>query len=417
MAWPLSPTDKEIFIQFLEPNPPTNNHGLLKIRFFSFYSSELKSLGQVLRVLLEIQGGGHRSDVITDVRYRNTLGNMGLISQANGEYRPSILGNDILEYCVENEIDISLFNDSNRVVAVEIEKKILIYLVTQLIYEDPNNVCTPTFKQILLNAQEVYKAIPASARDSVVEDEGKLYFLQLINATGDEIKRFYRLTLEKQNAGEKLWQSCADSSNFPTEPPTGLIDSIVYKYCRAKAKKTVQYDIRFRIQAFLKAYHYCSIQFGNDMPILDENLVNYNNRKKNIMSHTIDTNFELDSIDAGLSVDIPRHRIISGWPGTGKSRYIEEEANLIPNSKIIKTSFHQETTYFDFVGTYKPTPLYEKNENIVDTSGSKFELGKPVINYSFVYGHLLESYLLANKNPNWNIILIIDEINRGKFFG
>jgi hypothetical protein len=43
----------------------------------------------------------------------------------------------------------------------------------------------------------------------------------------------------------------------------------------------------------------------------------------------------------------------------------------------------------------------------------KFELGKPVINYSFVFGHLIESYLFAIKNPNWNIVLVIDEINRG----
>src|SRR4051812_27325638 len=98
MAWPLTKQNKEAFIQFLEPNPPVNNHGLIKIRHFSFYSSELKSLGQDLRTLIAIQNGRHQSAAITDVRYRNTLFNMGLISENNGVFAPSSLGNQIIQY-------------------------------------------------------------------------------------------------------------------------------------------------------------------------------------------------------------------------------------------------------------------------------------------------------------------------------
>jgi hypothetical protein len=157
MAWPLTQKNKDAFIQFLEPNPPVNNHGLIKIRHFSFYSSELKSLGQDLRTLVAIQNGEHQTTVITDVRYRNTLSNMGLITEKNGVFIPSVLGNEILQYCGQKNIATSTFNDAaNRVAALEIEKNVLVGLISELIKGDPNLICTETFKQVLFNAQEVY---------------------------------------------------------------------------------------------------------------------------------------------------------------------------------------------------------------------------------------------------------------------
>jgi len=414
MAWPLTQQNKDAFIQFLEPNPPVNNHGLIKIRHFSFYSSELKSLGQDLRTLVAIQNGQHQSNVITDVRYRNTLSNMGLITDNNGVFVPSILGNQILQYCSQNNIVIPTFNDgSNRVAALEIEKNVLIGLISELIKDDPNLICTDTFKQVLFNAQEVYSAIPQQELANVLGNDAKNYFLQLINSTGDEVKRYFRLASQDQTAFEQLWKDCADDAAFPTAAPPLVIDSMVYKYCRTKSKNTLQYDIRFRVQAFLNAYHHCVISFADKMPILNKDLKNINPRNNKIMNYNANRNFDLGQNNLPVATLKPRHRIISGCPGSGKSLFVETEANALPNSYLVKTTFHQETTYYDFVGTYKPTPLYEKSDDIVNSAGVKFELGKPVINYSFVFGHLIESYLLAIKNPNWNIVLVIDEINRG----
>jgi hypothetical protein len=167
------------------------------------------------------------------------------------------------------------------------------------------------------------------------------------------------------------------------------------------------------VQAFLNASHNCLISFADKMPILSKDLKNINPRNNNIMNNNANRNFDLGQQDPPVASFKPRHRIVSGCPGSGKSLFVETEANALPNSYLVKTTFHQETTYYDFVGTYKPTPLYEKSDKIVNSAGVKFELGKPVINYSFVFGHLIESYLLAIKNPNWNIVLVIDEINRG----
>jgi 5-methylcytosine-specific restriction protein B len=414
MAWPLTQQDIDSFIQFLEPNPPVNNHGLIKVRHFSFYSSELKSLGQDLRTLVSIQNGQHQSNAITDVRYRNTLFNMGLISNNNGDFVPSDLGNQVIQYCDQNNISIPSFNDSaNRVLALDIEKKVLLGLISELIKGDPNSLCTDTFKQILLNAQKVYNAIPQQELASVLKNDAKIYFLQLINSTGDELKRYFRLSLQDQTAFEQLWKDCADDAAFPAAKPTGVVNSMVYKYCRTRSKNTLQFDIRYRAHAFLNAYHYCVITFADMMPILNKNLENINTRNTKIMNNNSNRNFDLGQKNPPVASLMPRHRIISGCPGSGKSLFVENQATALPNSYLVKTTFHQETTYYDFVGTYKPTPLYEKNDNIVNSGGVKFELGKPVINYSFVFGHLIESYLLAIRNPNWNIVLVIDEINRG----
>jgi 5-methylcytosine-specific restriction endonuclease McrBC GTP-binding regulatory subunit McrB len=172
--------------------------------------------------------------------------------------------------------------------------------------------------------------------------------------------------------------------------------------------------MRFRAQAFLQAYLTCEQQFGDNMPVLAENMQNLNQRINSNTMVTYTRDFNLGAAGNNIApVNQARHRIISGCPGSGKSHYLDDGLNFLPNAKKIKTSFHQESTYFDFVGTYKPAPLYEKNTEIVTATGSPFPLGKPVINYAYVIGPLIEAYLYAIKNPAWNIVLVIDEVNRG----
>lgn len=111
-------------------------------------------------------------------------------------------------------------------------------------------------------------------------------------------------------------------------------------------------------------------------------------------------------------------KIIFGSPGTGKSYRIENE--IIPNQlgidkfkypeNVIKTVFHPEYTYGDFMGKLVPI-----------TKSGKVE-------YNFYAGHFLQALAQAYKNIlatkpknveqiNWsvvqNIALVIDEINRG----
>lgn len=104
---------------------------------------------------------------------------------------------------------------------------------------------------------------------------------------------------------------------------------------------------------------------------------------------------------------MPIQKILFGSPGTGKSHRVDN--HIIPNdlgirdnNNIIKTVFHPEYTYGDFVGKLVPY-----------TKASKVE-------YNFYAGHFLIALAQAYKNiinagssePE-NTVLVIDEINRG----
>ncbi|WP_420683479.1 McrB family protein [Acinetobacter baumannii] len=83
--------------------------------------------------------------------------------------------------------------------------------------------------------------------------------------------------------------------------------------------------------------------------------------------------------------------IFYGAPGTGKSFAIEEK---VKGHISIRTVFHPETQYSDFVGCLRPS---------MDDNG---------IEYSFKKGPFIEALLKAIKNPEHHYYLIIEEINR-----
>jgi hypothetical protein len=87
------------------------------------------------------------------------------------------------------------------------------------------------------------------------------------------------------------------------------------------------------------------------------------------------------------------HQIIYfGSPGTGKSREVE---NRTQGHSKTRTTFHPETDYHSFVGSYKPV-----------MNGSNIE-------YKFAPQAFTKAYCEALKNPNEPHFLIIEEINRG----
>ena len=103
----------------------------------------------------------------------------------------------------------------------------------------------------------------------------------------------------------------------------------------------------------------------------------------------------------------PIQKILFGSPGTGKSHQID--VNIIPYEleidievnpeNVIKTVFHPEYTYGDFMGKLVPI-----------TRAGKVE-------YSYYEGHFLKALAQAYKNllneDNEHVVLVIDEINRG----
>lgn len=104
-----------------------------------------------------------------------------------------------------------------------------------------------------------------------------------------------------------------------------------------------------------------------------------------------------------------QQKILFGSPGTGKSHRIDkiiipDELNIHSSENIVKTVFHPEYTYGDFVG--KLVPITRKG----------------AVEYNFYEGHFLKALSHAYKNiiaaqdnddEIENVALVIDEINRG----
>jgi type II restriction-modification system restriction subunit len=84
--------------------------------------------------------------------------------------------------------------------------------------------------------------------------------------------------------------------------------------------------------------------------------------------------------------------IFYGTPGSGKSHRVKELTN---GKRIHRTTFHPDSDYASFVGCYKPTMVEEE------------------IKYSFTPQVFTEAYIDAWQNPEEEVYLIIEEINRG----
>ena len=101
--------------------------------------------------------------------------------------------------------------------------------------------------------------------------------------------------------------------------------------------------------------------------------------------------------------------IYYGAPGTGKSHRIKKELKEmnVPEKNIFRTTFHPDSDYSSFVGAYKPTmkPVADEYKAVV---GKDEEIA-----YSLVPQTFIKAYTQAYKNPDENIYLIIEEINRG----
>ena len=116
-------------------------------------------------------------------------------------------------------------------------------------------------------------------------------------------------------------------------------------------------------------------------------------------------------------------QIFYGAPGTGKSHQIEEDTE---GESVIRTTFHPDSDYSTFVGTYKPSmestdvrvvPVVVNNGISLNQNEGTFKESR--ITYKFVKQAFLKAYLGAWKKMSDNPsnpkpqYLIIEEINRG----
>jgi len=100
--------------------------------------------------------------------------------------------------------------------------------------------------------------------------------------------------------------------------------------------------------------------------------------------------------DLGLSIslpDLPRNCILYGPPGSGKSHRVDN--SYAKDHAQIRVTFHPDSDYHSFVGSYKPL------------------MDGEVIMYDFQPQAFTNAYISAWSQPERPIFLIIEEINRG----
>lgn len=106
--------------------------------------------------------------------------------------------------------------------------------------------------------------------------------------------------------------------------------------------------------------------------------------------------------------------IYYGAPGTGKSHTVNEKSKSF--DYVERVTFYPEYTHDDFIGCFMPVMNYEKEsatKSYVFADGTPSNIkGKPIPYYNFVEGPFTKSLVHALKNPNENVLLIIEELNR-----
>ena len=147
--------------------------------------------------------------------------------------------------------------------------------------------------------------------------------------------------------------------------------------------------------------------------------------KRDIADNLKENYISTSSLTKGFSFNNKNQnlqQIFYGAPGTGKSHEIKR---LTSGEEVIRTTFHPDSDYSTFVGSYKPTTQEETVMTVIGTKAVPVENadGTPrkenKIVYEFVNQAFLQAYINAWKmfaddeqNPKKQY-LIIEEINRG----
>ena len=167
-----------------------------------------------------------------------------------------------------------------------------------------------------------------------------------------------------------------------------------------------------------------TVYIGDTKPLIFSNSAE---RKRFYLEKMKDTLSSKSEVRKEQEEFLPSHQIIYyGAPGTGKSYKIKEylESQQVSKENIFRTTFHPDSDYATFVGTYKPTMVeqyrytdngtkvkYTEDDNLACAQKSDPIIDKS-IEYSFVPQVFLNAYIRAYQTQE-NVYLVIEEINRG----
>ncbi len=153
------------------------------------------------------------------------------------------------------------------------------------------------------------------------------------------------------------------------------------------------------------------LKIDNQIVYLSDNFMDYMNDmpdryNRDLFFRNFDKQEKLSNTEV---LDEPLQQIFFGAPGTGKSHTINKACAKYDN---YRTTFHPDTDYSSFVGSYKPiTEVVTK----YDQYGHQYPEKRIV--YTYVFQSFLQAYIKAweqqaKENPE-PVFLVIEEINRG----
>lgn len=241
----------------------------------------------------------------------------------------------------------------------------------------------------------------------------KQFFTDMRNTENqDSIDEFYNWTLEYlQENSEKMEMS---------EVQAGYLTSFVTDYQWWFGSKTIDrgdYYVSPVLsligvvnvsQSYIADISYNLATNISLTTVANDMLASTINDKKRIVStcnNKSDMGTEAVRVKGGIN------EIVYGAPGTGKSRYLEDKYGQ--TSLITRVVFHSEYSYYDFIGVYKPVPLYKAtNDSFKSINGEDVTIGEPYIDYRFIPGPFIKVLVESWLNPEKMHTLLIEEINR-----
>lgn len=398
----LSNQDREILGLVLEPRLNLTHKGGPALLSLSLFSSELKGLSHTHSLLVNVyRGQPLNATAATALRYFNTLSNNGLVEGSAATPILTLVGEGFRGAVATDEsagtvIDAGYWIAKGPALELPVVRALMQTLMN-------GQGVARIVRETWFNAQTFIDGIPSNELADTLADEKKLLRLFQINSVGWEVSRYFRLSSTERVqfaiAHDKILRS-----DF--EPEALTIDAVAASY--QKAANQYQPDVRFRIKNFLNAFASLQVELGAQFPRLSRNLA---------LSRSANSSIATLGTTSGATAEpltYPHQIIISGCPGSGKSFRMEEMISS-SNAKVFRTQFHPETSYYDFVGAYRPQPVYEGPVAVgfVELDLTSFELGRPMIDYRFVAGPLTRALVYALKCPDQNVILQIEELNRG----
>lgn len=217
---------------------------------------------------------------------------------------------------------------------------------------------------------------------------------------------------DDQKARFKAWLSSQKKANG--EPySANTVNSYISNMSRGytEFEKFNDYDSVFQIQNSEELKEYTDYLFN------ESGFDDFNDRAGNKAcscglakyDEFLKEDIELPEIrfQTGLESEFYRNRILFGAPGTGKSFTLDKDRKkLLGEDNEIdyeRVTFHPDYSYANFVGTYKPVPCKDSND-------------EDAITYEYVPGPFMRVYVEALKNGRTDdvkpFLLIVEEINR-----